>query len=200
METKARSPSGLEQSLMQRTVVRCCFPWGSFQKPPPSSYSLSSFPTVICVDCPRQESTALLSTDGDFTVPSDRTVQVKHPGQPQGRRKLFCMHAQLAAGQEFEVSVAIMNHVPPEKRQCWPSVARSLQTPTRGARESGLLSKHCPVSIRPVAFPWDSLYHLPFLLSHIIWLNPEGRRFQHRAANPISLWEDRPEALRHSFF
>uniref|UniRef100_A0A452SNP0 Cadherin 3 n=1 Tax=Ursus americanus TaxID=9643 RepID=A0A452SNP0_URSAM len=98
METKARSPSGLEQSLMQRTVVKCCFPWGSFQKPPPSSYSLSSFPTVICVDCPRQESTALLSTDGDFTVPSDRTVQVKHPGQPQGRRKLLSMHAQLDVG------------------------------------------------------------------------------------------------------
>lgn len=159
METKARSPSGLEQSLMQRTVVKCCFPWGSFQKPPPSSYSLSSFPTVICVDCPRQESTALLSTDGDFTVPSDRTVQVKHPGQPQGRRKLLSMHAQLAAGQEFEVSVAIMNHVPPEKRQCWPSVARSLQTPTRGARESGLWGKlpceHPPCGF-PVGFPFPS--------------------------------------------
>uniref|UniRef100_A0A452SNL1 Cadherin 3 n=1 Tax=Ursus americanus TaxID=9643 RepID=A0A452SNL1_URSAM len=135
METKARSPSGLEQSLMQRTVVKCCFPWGSFQKPPPSSYSLSSFPTVICVDCPRQESTALLSTDGDFTVPSDRTVQVKHPGQPQGRRKLLSMHAQLAAGQEFEVSVAIMNHVPPEKRQCWPSISPANRVLRRRKRE-----------------------------------------------------------------
>lgn len=65
---------------------------------------------MICVDCPGEES-ALPGTDGDFTGQNDRTVQVKHHVHLQHRRKMFSVHAQLAASQEFEVAEAIMNHV-----------------------------------------------------------------------------------------
>ena len=58
---------------------------------------------MIFVDCPGQES-ALLSTDGDFAVLNGRTVQVRHHVHLPGGRKMFSVHAQLAAGQEFEVA------------------------------------------------------------------------------------------------
>ena len=63
------------------------------------------------MECPGQESALL--TDDDFTVLNNKTVQVKHHVYLQEGGKTFSVHAQLAAGQEAEVAVAVVSHVTP---------------------------------------------------------------------------------------
>ena len=64
---------------------------------------------MVFTDCPGQESVPL--TDDDFIVLNDETVQVKRRVHLQDRRRTFSVYAQLAAGQESEVAVAVGSHI-----------------------------------------------------------------------------------------
>lgn len=64
---------------------------------------------MVFTDCPGQES--VLLTDDDFIVLNDERVQVKRRVLLQDRRKTFSVYAQLAAGQESEVAVAVGSHI-----------------------------------------------------------------------------------------
>lgn len=64
---------------------------------------------MVFTDCPGRES--VLLTDDDVIVLNDETVQVKCRVHLQDRRKTFSVCAQLAAGQESEVAVAVGSHI-----------------------------------------------------------------------------------------
>lgn len=80
------------------------------------------------MDCPGQES-ALLSTDSDFAVLNDRTVQVRYHVHWQGGRNIFSMHAQLAAGRDVLVAVAMANHIAPSEEAVLAVSCPQLATP-----------------------------------------------------------------------